>query len=103
MGKINIITTLLMFFGCTKAESININDSDEFPPCGQGYYTNSGKCYENECMTEGGYFIDDGVNGRFNRTEIRIQQNIDTNKNVGIFITYGQSNSCNWGGNRVLC
>ena len=75
MGKINIIITLLMFFGCTKEESININDPNEFPPCGQGYYINSGKCYENECITERGYFIDDGLNGRFNRTEIRVQQN----------------------------
>jgi len=97
MEKINIIIILLIFFGCTKQESININDFNEFPPCDQGFYTNNGKCYENECITERGYFIDNGVNGRFNRTEIRVQQNIDTNKNVGIFITYGQSNSCNWG------
>ena len=97
MEKINIIIILLIFFGCTKEESININDLNEFPPCSKGYYTNNGKCYENKCIIERGYFIDDGVNGRFNRTEIRVQKNIDTNKNVGIFITYGQSNSCNWG------
>tara|TARA_S200000501_G_scaffold69667_1_gene61659 strand:- start:485 stop:859 length:375 start_codon:yes stop_codon:yes gene_type:complete len=86
-----------MIFGCTERESININDSGELPPCNEGYYTNNGKCYENECITDRGYFIDDGVNGRFNGTETRVQQNIDINKNVGIFITYGQSNSCNWG------
>ena len=69
-----------MIFGCTERESININDSGELPPCNEGYYTNNGKCYENECITDRGYFIDDGVNGRFNGTETRVQQNIDINK-----------------------
>ena len=50
MEKINIIMTLLIFFGCTKEKSININDSDEFPPCSQGYYTNNGMCYEIKCI-----------------------------------------------------
>ena len=54
MGKIYIIIILLMIFGCTERESININDSGELPPCNEGYYTNNGKCYENECITDRG-------------------------------------------------
>ena len=62
-----------------------------------GYYINNGKLYEVECVIDKGYFIDDGINGRFSSTETRFQKSIDIYKNVGIFITYGQSNSVNAG------
>jgi hypothetical protein len=65
--------------------------------CEHGYFSNNEKCYEVECVCDGEYFIDEGIDGRFGNTETRIQKNIDINKNVGIFITYGQSNSCNSG------
>ena len=43
-----------------------------------------------------GYFIDSRVN-RISDIESRVQEDIDPDMNVGIFLTYGQSNSENYG------
>lgn len=49
------------------------------------------------CVCDKGYFIDEGVDDRYSNKESRVQKNININKNVGIFLTYGQSNSANYG------
>jgi len=51
---------------------------------------------EVECVCDDGYFIN-GNKKRFSNIDRRVQKNIDFNQNVGIFITYGQSNSTNNG------
>jgi len=98
------ILSILLIVGCGDnsdepldcSEGLTNVDREYTLVCDEGYYSDNGKCYDVECVCDEGYFIN-GNEDRFSNIETRVQRNIDINKNVGIFITYGQSNSTNHG------
>jgi len=108
--SILILLSLFLIFSCgnNSVEPLVCDEGssniDGVCICDEGYYSNNGKCYEVECVCDEGSsniddvcLCDDGVSCRICNIETRVQKNIDINKNVGIFITYGQSNSTNQG------